>query len=143
MLLDIGKLKAETIEVFLIKLQSTDEVDLSLFDFEEQKQILSYKTIYDQLCKSVSIFLMNALAKSLLQKNKFEKPFLLDGSKINFSISDCYPYVLFALSKIPLGVDVEKNTSFSNALLKKCFTENELLENIEPTLLWTMKEASY
>ncbi len=73
------------------------------------------------------------------------KPYLPDGPY--FSISHCEDYVAVAISRNPIGVDIEKIRDFNSSVLYRFFSDSErsyILKsdsNKRFFTLWTLKEA--
>ena len=80
--------------------------------------------------------------------NEHGKPFLADRPDIQFSISHTKNAVAVALSRYPIGIDVEQIRHQSDALVRKTMNEDEqrrIAASANPdttfTALWTQKEA--
>ena len=127
--------------IYLLTIDDKDSIDVSDLKENEKKVVLSYKRKEDQLMKFAASLLIDKYLKAPIEKNGYGKPFILSGP--NISISDCYPYVLLVISNYLVGVDIEKELVFSKNLINQCFTNKEINQKIDYTLLWTMKEASY
>lgn len=80
--------------------------------------------------------------------NEFGKPYLPDRPDIQFSISHTKNAVAVALSRYPIGVDVEQIRHQSEALIRKTMNaaeQQQIADSQTPdttfTVLWTQKEA--
>ncbi len=78
------------------------------------------------------------------------KPLLQDHPDIHFSLSHCHEAVACAISRQPIGIDVETLDHYSPELARQVMNEQELhqiLSSADPaiafTRLWTMKESYY
>lgn len=129
------------LKIYLLTIDDKDSIDVKYLKENEKKIVLSYKRKEDQLMKFAAFLLIDKYIKAPIEKNSYGKPFILSGP--NISISDCYPYVLLVTSNYLVGVDIEKETLFTKNLINQCFTNKEINQKIDYTLLWTMKEASY
>lgn len=125
----------------LVRLTDGDEIDGSLFSKEENEAIHFYKRKEDQLLKATSLLLLSSYLPKPIFRNKYGKPFLIDGPYFSFSHS--YPYVALVVNSSPIGVDVEVTKPWDERMDETCFSKEDKSLNISPLRLWTLKEACY
>lgn len=126
-------------------------------DFKKKK-INNYKH-YETKCKSIigEIILKDLLLKHNVYYNNLEyfvnecgKPYI-KNSNLYFNISHSFDYIITAISKKEIGIDIEKIRKTSLNTINYFATENEKIyilsskDNIEERLfrIYTLKEAYF
>lgn len=78
--------------------------------------------------------------------NKYGKPFI--ENSLNFNISHSGDYLAVAVSNNEIGIDLQKNKTVKESILKRICSEKEMMyiddsgdKNFEFTKIWTKKEA--
>lgn len=76
------------------------------------------------------------------------KPFLPDYPTLHFNMSHCQTAVACAISKTPVGVDIETYRPVKESVVRYAMSESETLRILQAarperafTILWTQKEA--
>lgn len=87
-------------------------------------------------------------SKSMVEKDKYGKPFLKDFPYIHYNISHCDGFIGCGISNNPIGIDIEKVKAYPNKVLQRAFSlnekisvENALSKNLKFFQLWTLKES--
>lgn len=62
-----------------------------------------------------------------IEKGNYGKPFLRSYPHIHYNISNCQDIVVCAVSKQPVGVDIEKVRDFNKKIIRKVLTSEEQL----------------
>ena len=110
---------------------------------EAQKaKALRYKNEYDQVRSLVSSSMMNALSKEIVLYKENGKPYFANGPYFNISHSG--DYVIMAIAKNEVGVDIEENKPKDMTMLLKIFNEAEakmIKEHADFYYLWCAKES--
>ena len=110
---------------------------------EEQKQrALRFKNEKDQMRCLLSSYLMSQLSKEELQRNETGKPFYPNGPFFNISHSG--KYIIMAVAKQEVGVDIEEDIEKNMDILLKIFNEAEskmIKEYADFYYLWCAKES--
>ena len=110
---------------------------------EEQKQrALRFKNEKDQMRCLLSSYLMSQLSKEELQRNETGKPFYPNGPFFNISHSG--KYIIMAVAKQEVGVDIEEDIEKNMDILLKIFNEAEskmIKEHADFYYLWCAKES--
>ncbi len=80
-----------------------------------------------------------------IQYGKHGKPYLVESEQY-FNISHSGDYVVLAIDKYEMGIDIEQVAKANKSVAKKCFTEeeNQILENIDMNRffdIWAAKEG--
>ena len=132
---------------------------LSLVEPAIQQDILRFRQEKDRHRKLISSLLLRFfvrnflnLSKYCVSKNKFGKPYLQDYPDFHFNLSHSGNWVIGAVSDTPLGVDVEKVSTFHDymGIAKRFYSEKEysfLLGHDEKSRIeifydiWTKKES--
>ena len=104
-----------------------------------------YTTVSDKkLMSSVGRSLLKQLApEDEIIYNKNGKPYF-KNSRLFFSISHSYPYVVCAVSDVEIGIDAEVVRDVRSKAAARTFTENEiklLNSGTDFLVLWTAKES--
>lgn len=131
---------------------------LPLVSTQRREEALRYVHTHGRFCCLRSYLmlmeLIGAVSPTLddttprFEYNEFGKPFLPDRPDIQFSISHTKNAVAVALSRYPIGVDVEQIRHQSEALVRKTMNASEQQQIADSqcpdttfTALWTQKEA--
>ena len=97
---------------------------------------------YFLLCKASEMFGMPVYGKNP-DVGIHGKPYICGGPEYN--ISHCEDVVVCVCDRKPIGIDIQKISSYKRGVARKMFTENEQkrVENkdVKFTLLWSLKEA--
>lgn len=87
-------------------------------------------------------------AENHLAVTEHGKPFLKGCENVHFNISHSGSYVVCAVARTPVGVDIQKIGEYKRTVAERVFNEPELLQieasedkASEFTKLWTEKEA--
>lgn len=112
------------------------------------KAVLSSKNTSKRMLSLIGwkLFSENVVSPDLLSKVEFEdkgKPFI-PNSKIYFNLSNTRGVVVLAISKQPVGIDIEKIREPKPLIYKRVFCNNEIAfisSAKDFTYLWTRKEA--
>ena len=127
-----------------------------------KEQMLSYKFLKGKIQNGLAYVLLvrllidecgrDVVLRNLpdFSYNEHEKPFLKNYPDLFFSISHCKTAVAVALSRQPLGIDIEDVTRYKNNVAVYVSNDDELKkikESEHPELpfieLWTKKEAVF
>ena len=131
---------------------------LPLVSPQRREEALRYTHTHGRFCclKSYQMLmeLIGAVSPALdyttpeFSYNEYGKPFLVERPDIQFSISHTKDAIAVALSRYPIGIDIEQIRYQSEALVRKTMNEQEqrrIAESANPdaefTALWTQKEA--
>ena len=133
------------------------ESALSQISDQRREQALKFKHEQGQrLCVLAYQLLKQALREEygitenpVFEYNEHGKPSIAGHPYIHFNLSHCKEAAVCAISKQPIGVDVECIREFKDSLVKYTMNEEEVRE-IESSdtpasafiRLWTMKEAT-
>lgn len=106
-------------------------------------ELLIRKAASDRLCIPAK--------KVNISYNPYGKPYIDNERYFKFNISHSESYVVIAISKYRIGIDVEKNKKTDFTIAKRFFTENEYQyiksfttqsEKVNAFyMLWTLKES--
>ena len=137
-----------------------EEFDLqaALGEISEQRreQALRFKHERGQrTCVLAYLLLKMALQREygitenpLFEYGEHGKPLLAGHPEIHFNLSHCREAVVCAVSRQPVGIDVESVREYKESLARYTMNEAELAEiaaaerpDVAFTRLWTMKEA--
>lgn len=143
---DISKLNTD-ISVWLPILSKTRVEKLKQTQNEEKaKQLLGAELL---LCYAMLQEIPNTQFPLQYQYSKQGKPFF-ESSEIHFSISHAGRYVACALSREPIGIDIQTHTAKDIKSIHKVLTKNQLdmiqampAQKHKQTLydFWTLKES--
>lgn len=124
---------------------------LPLVSVQRREQALKFRHTFGRFaCLKTYEMLMQMTGYGLLDFGFSEKgkPFLRDHPEIHFSISHCPNGLAVAVSKEPVGIDIESFRKADDALLDYCMNPEEaasVRQAAEPaqafSALWTRKEA--
>ncbi|MBR7796320.1 4'-phosphopantetheinyl transferase superfamily protein [Agaribacter marinus] len=130
---------------------------LSILPYEKQKRINRFKFVKDAERSLVAELLIRYLlnikgftnGEIHFQLNPSGKPFLQNVPNIAFNLSHSENWVVCALDKTPVGIDVEHVQSIDLQLANQFFTDVEchyIFSNSSAQLdrfyeIWTMKES--
>lgn len=110
-------------------------------NFEDQMLSLSAQILVQQLLQSANI-------KAQISYSSEGKPLLISNDKYYISITHRYPYVACALSKYPVGIDIESQDTDFTQIIKHYYSDKEkrflkscLNPQYESTKLWCRKEC--
>ena len=109
---------------------------------EQRKKALFYKNELDQVRSLLSSFLLNRLSKENIKKGETGKPYLENGPYFNISHAD--QYVVMAVSKKEIGIDIEGIKEKDMTILSRIFNEAEakmLKDHADFYFLWCAKES--
>lgn len=106
--------------------------------------------------ESVKEILKNVMKKefqisfndSMIERDRYGKPFLKDFPYIHYNISHCDGYIACGVSSEPIGIDIENVRECPTKVLKRVFSDKEI-EYVESSRskdlkffqLWTLKES--
>lgn len=125
------------------------EAKKSLPDFRLQKLENLQKIEDKRLSAGVWILLCKVLKKHHIKLSKYPfkltstgKPYL-ENCRVHISYSHSGDYCLVAISKEPVGVDVEKDRKCDEKISSLIFNENDIeqLKNKSFLDVWTLKES--
>ncbi len=94
--------------------------------------------VYKLLNDAVEI--VYGISAQKILKDENGKPYFEERKDIHFSLSHSGDYVMCALSKEPVGADIQKIRQISAQMINRVFTERELNE-ADPISLWCLKES--
>ena len=134
------------------------DIDEALVRVSEQRRnyALRYQRKRDQqLCLSAWLLLEKALREEFgieevppFYYTDTGKPLLRGHEDIHFSLSHCDEAVACAVSRHPVGIDIETFTHYDPSLLPLTMSDDEQQQilaapraEVEFTRLWTMKES--
>lgn len=110
----------------------------------QQEHMLGRTLLNMGLQKEYALFLSRLTVKT----GTYGKPYLAEHPEIQFNISHCAGLAACAVHNRVIGLDVENIRPFSNRLLKKMLTEEELEDlsgrEMTPEIFfryWTLKES--
>ncbi len=122
-------------------------LDNFLSKFIDESRIAKSKAIskmaYELLCDKAEEYTGQ---RATICKTDRGKPYI-ENSNLHISLSHSDNAIFFALSDMPIGVDVEAPRSFSAHAAKRLFGEREMKfissgdESTNATILWTKREA--
>jgi 4'-phosphopantetheinyl transferase len=128
---------------------------LNLLPSWRREKALSYKYEIDQyLCARVFMLLQEGLSRDYGIKDDIQfsynsngKPFLINHPEIHFSLSHCRKGAACAISRIPVGIDIEEIV-YDDDLAKFVLSEDDYKDVIASshpaesfTTAWTEKES--
>ncbi|WP_047546323.1 4'-phosphopantetheinyl transferase family protein [Psychroserpens sp. Hel_I_66] len=161
---DFQTLPEDKLDLKLFKIQLSSYVHLvseltSVLNLEELKRANSFHFEKDKnrfiICRSILKFLLSKFTKISLsqieiRKDTNNKPYIISYEVIHFNVSHSEDFVIIAIDKQPIGVDLEfLNKSFDfSEILPSVFNKIEIdnilnSENKPHTFFtyWTRKEA--
>ena len=138
-------------KVFIKKISNTDLIkDLKLLlDKDKQQKVEKLQKIEDQKRAIISALLLNDILKyyglsmSDIIYNEYGKPYL-KNNEICFNISHSGDYVVCAVSKNEIGVDIQEIRKVNDLIVQKKYTEEEqkyVTDDVTFTKVWTLKES--
>lgn len=138
-------------KVFIKKISNTDLIkDLKLLlDKDKQQKVERLQKIEDQKRAIISALLLNDILKyyglstSDIIYNEYGKPYL-KKNEICFNISHSGDYVVCAVSKNEIGVDIQEIRKVNDLIVQKKYTEEEqkyVTDDVTFTKVWTLKES--
>jgi len=133
---------------------------LKCISYEKRIRILKYINEADKKRSLMSELLIRKAASDKLcipakrvniSYNPYGKPYIDNERYFNFNISHSESYVVIAISRYKIGIDIEKNKKTDFAIAERFFTKNEYQYiksfTTEPDrinafyMLWTLKES--
>ncbi|NLQ75081.1 4'-phosphopantetheinyl transferase family protein [Streptococcus mutans] len=127
---------------------------LELIEEEDRKQILRYQFWQDRqqsllghLLSRYAIIQEYALTNKEIQirRHAYGKPYIKDYSQIHYNISHSGEWVVVAIGKSPIGIDVENRREDWDLIGERVFSESEKYWSQNSykrkAILWTIKEA--
>ena len=91
----------------------------------------------------------NGISRFELDYSENGKPFLKNNSSLFFNISHCKSGIAVAVSKSPVGIDIQEISHYNSMVAKRVFSseeQNYVTESdnpdIEFTRIWTLKECA-
>lgn len=127
---------------------------LELIEEEDRKQILRYRFWQDRqrsllghLLSRYAIIQAYALTNKEIQirRRAYGKPYIKDYSQIHYNISHSGEWVVVAIGKSPIGIDVENRKEDWDLIGERVFSESEKYWSQNSykrkAILWTIKEA--
>lgn len=138
-------------KVFIKKISNTDLIkDLKLLlDKDKQQKVEKLQKIEDQKRAIISALLLNDILKyyglstSDIIYNEYGKPYL-KNNEICFNISHSGDYVVCAVSKNEIGVDIQEIRKVNDLIVQKKYTKEEqkyVTDDVTFTKVWTLKES--
>lgn len=150
-------------EIFLylednLQLYNATEIERIIATFPRQRRevAMSYKFEQGRKESALAYRLLCQGLQERFQRNEqptfvigeHGKPSLLEYPDIHFNLSHCKQAVLCALSRKPVGVDVERIGRYHEDVARYCMNDEEMQQitqasdpEIPFTRLWTQKEA--
>lgn len=129
-------------------------------NFERRERINAFLHVEDALRSLAGEWLTRLVLSEKLHLNLFEimidygkygKPFINASSGLHFNISHSGDWAVCAVSKFPVGIDIELIQPIDLSIAKNCFTEKEFETMIGFTdkteqysyfyKIWTIKES--
>ena len=127
---------------------------LELIEEEDRKQILRYqfwqdrqRSLLGHLLSRYTIIQEYALTNKEIQirRHAYGKPYIKDYSQIHYNISHSGEWVVVAIGKSPIGIDVENRREDWDLIGERVFSESEKYWSQNSykrkAILWTIKEA--
>ncbi|NLQ92062.1 4'-phosphopantetheinyl transferase superfamily protein [Streptococcus mutans] len=127
---------------------------LELIEEEDRKQILRYQFWQDRqrlllghLLSRYAIIQEYALTNKEIQirRHAYGKPYIKDYSQIHYNISHSGEWVVVAIGRSPIGIDVENRREDWDLIGERVFSESEKYWSQNSykrkAILWTIKEA--
>lgn len=127
---------------------------LELIEEEDRKQILRYqfwqdrqRSLLGHLLSRYAIVQEYALTNKEIQirRHAYGKPYIKDYSQIHYNISHSGEWVVVAIGKSPIGIDVENRREDWDLIGERVFSESEKYWSQNSykrkAILWTIKEA--
>lgn len=127
---------------------------LELIEEEDRKQILRYqfwqdrqRSLLGHLLSKYAIIQEYALTNKEIQirRHAYGKPYIKDYSQIHYNISHSGEWVVVAIGKSPIGIDVENRREDWDLIGERVFSESEKYWSQNSykrkAILWTIKEA--
>lgn len=127
---------------------------LELIEEEDRKQILRYqfwqdrqRSLLGHLLSRYAIIQEYALTNKEIQirRHAYGKPYIKDYSQIHYNISHSGEWVVVAIGRSPIGIDVENRREDWDLIGERVFSESEKYWSQNSykrkTILWTIKEA--
>lgn len=131
---------------------------LPLVSPQRREEALRYVHTYGRFCCLRSYLMLMELVGAIsptldettpcFEYNEFGKPFIPGRPDIQFSISHTKNAVAVAISRYPIGLDIEQIRPQSEALIRKTMNaaeQQQIADSQTPdttfTVLWTQKEA--
>lgn len=127
---------------------------LELIEEEDRKQILRYqfwqdrqRSLLGHLLSRYAIIQEYALTNKKIQirRHAYGKPYIKDYSQIHYNISHSGEWVVVAIGKSPIGIDVENRREDWDLIGERVFSESEKYWSQNSykrkAILWTIKEA--
>ncbi len=153
-------------KIFVIPLKENNNIHgfqsyekyLCLISPEKQNKILRYRSDTDKKLLLLSDLFIRYLICNILKlnnhdlsfsENRFGKPFLMNDLNFHYNITHTKAAIAVAVSKNPIGIDIEKITDAKLYIAEKFFHRNErdyILHNPQKKdqyfyEIWTKKEA--
>ncbi|NLQ47984.1 4'-phosphopantetheinyl transferase family protein [Streptococcus mutans] len=127
---------------------------LELIEEEDRKQILRYqfwqdrqRSLLGHLLSRYAIVQEYSLTNKEIQirRHAYGKPYIKDYSQIHYNISHSGEWVVVAIGKSPIGIDVENRREDWDLIGERVFSESEKYWSQNSykrkAILWTIKEA--
>lgn len=127
---------------------------LELIEEEDRKQILRYqfwqdrqRSLLGHLLSRYAIIQEYALTNKEIQirRHAYGKPYIKDYSQIHYNISHSGEWVVVAIGRSPIGIDVENRREGWDLIGERVFSESEKYWSQNSykrkAILWTIKEA--
>ncbi|EMC47450.1 4'-phosphopantetheinyl transferase family protein [Streptococcus mutans] len=127
---------------------------LELIEEEDRKQILRYqfwqdrqRSLLGHLLSRYAIIQEYALTNKEIQirRHAYGKPYIKDYSQIHYNISHSGEWVVVAIGKSPIGIDVENRREDWDLIGERVLSESEKYWSQNSykrkAILWTIKEA--
>ncbi|MBS4536683.1 4'-phosphopantetheinyl transferase superfamily protein [Clostridium sp. D2Q-14] len=151
-------------KIYAVKIVDINEDKLlylcSSIDLEKNKRIVKFIDKKDKIRTLIGDILVRIIIANelninneciIFDKNQYGKPYLKNYPKFHFNISHSGDFVVCAIDKNPIGIDIEKIKYIEyRDIAKRYFTMNESKYIIEKDLsaqltrfyeIWTLKES--
>lgn len=137
------------LKVYIANLSLVNDKMVKSLTEDEIAKANRYKQDDDSKRSILSSYLLkcvlqdNLINNTNIFSNDYGKPYL-ESKEVFFNISHSGNYVVCALSKDEVGIDIEEIRTTNDLVVKKCFTEDEcqyVIDDITFTKVWTLKES--
>lgn len=138
-------------KVFIKSIKNIDKIDefKKILDNDTKEKIEKIKKFEDQKRAIVSKLLLTDILKingysfKDVVYNEYGKPYLRNN-ELYFNISHSGDYVVCAISKYEIGIDIQQIKKINDLIVQKKFTKDEqkyVFDDLSFTRVWTLKES--